>query len=337
MKKRLEALEYLAAVIKKNGEGIQSAIQKTYAANRWLIPENCAQALDAICMEMLDPEKIKTWLAPYNLNPTQTPKKVGLVMAGNIPLVGFHDWLAVFVAGHHAKIKLSSKDEFLLPYLFEELSAAFPEFKAQTEFVERLNDVDAIIATGSDNSARYFEYYFKKYPNIIRKNRNGIAVLDGTETREELLELGVDIFKYFGLGCRSISKIFVPEGYDFPNLMETLHEFNQIVLNNKYKNNFDHHRTVFLLNSVPHFINGSVIVREDKSYSSGIATLHYEYYNSKSELEKLLVEDAEKIQCITSNIEFEKLKVIPLGTAQQPGLSDYADAVDTIQFLQSLS
>jgi len=259
---------------------------------------------------------------------------VGLILAGNIPCVGFHDWLCVIIAGHQPLVKLSEKDKFLLPLINSYLKGI--GFDTKTVFVERLNEMEAVIATGSNNTARYFESYFGKYPNIIRKNRNAIAILDGNESKEDLINLGEDIFAFFGLGCRSTSKIFVPKGYDFEPLLASFKTYEESIWHNKYKNNFDYNYTLLLMNKVKHVSGGLVLLIEDESLASRIATLHYEYYDDVEKMQTSISNQKENIQCISSKIPLTILETIPFGQAQQPRLSDYADGVNTISFLKTL-
>ncbi|NNE30238.1 MAG: acyl-CoA reductase [Saprospiraceae bacterium] len=333
---RFQALEYLQQIMLKKGEALQKEISGSAANNRWFTPKNYDQAIDQIAAKWLDKESLETWAGNYSFPDLAPQKNIGLVLAGNIPMVGFHDWLSAFVSGNNALIKLSDKDPYVLPFLVSQLEEAFPDLKGQSQFVERLTDYDATIATGSDNSARYFEYYFGSKPHIIRKNRNAIAVLSGAESGEELDGLAKDIFSYFGLGCRNVSKIYIPERFDISAFMEKMHEQKELVLHNKYKNNFDYNHTLFLMNKVDHYTNGCLLLLEDPSLTSRIATLHYEVYGSLEQLESELAQDQDKIQCVVSSLDLKSLPVISFGEAQNPGLTDYADGVDTVDFLNSL-
>ena len=276
-------------------------------------------------------------------------KRVGLVLAGNIPLVGFHDILCVFVSGHQSVIKLSDKDPFLLPMLLDFLKEIDDRTTAYfSTTTERLGGFDAVIATGSNNSARYFEAYFGKYPHIIRKNRNAVGILRGTETAEELRLLGNDIFQYFGLGCRNVSKLYLPKGYNFTLLLETLHERNEIVMHDKYKNNFDYNFTLLILNKIKYESNGCLLMREAEEIASPISMVYYEFYDDLTDLTKTLQAKKEEIQLVVtsfarrdainrvSTMPIENLKTFNFGEAQKPSLSDYADGVDTLQFLINL-
>ncbi len=337
LKERIEVMSQLGEhILQNNDEFLKAILHRTHYNNKWFTIENQEEALSAIASSFLDRSKLIDWANNYDLTHDSKPKKVGLVLAGNIPMVGFHDILCVFISGNISKIKLSDKDKFLLPYILQILEKLNPKTKEYFEIVEKLRVFDAVIATGSNNSARYFEAYFGKYPHIIRKNRNAIAVLNGKETELELKALGNDIFKYYGLGCRNVSKIYVPENFDFEIFLEILHSFNEIVLNPKYKNNFDYNYALLLLNKESFKNNGCIILREDPSLQSRIASLHYEYYDDLANLEIDLHQKREEIQCIVANEGLLGLKTIVPGKAQAPELLDYADGVDTMKFLQKL-
>ena len=256
-------------------------------------------------------------------------------MAGNIPLVGFHDFLSVLMSGNHIIAKLSSSDKYFLPLIAKYLEYLDPYFKKAISFSERLESFDAVIATGSGNTSRYFDYYFKDKPSVIRKNRNAVAVLSGKETPEQLEAMADDIFKYFGLGCRSISKIFLPKGYDLDLLFKAIYKYNYLLDYDKYRNNYDYNKAVYLMSLFDIRENGFFMLKEDKSYSSPIASLFYEYYDDIEVLEQQLTDDKDKIQCITS--EMNIVGAIGLGDTQKPSLSESADGVDTLDFLLSLN
>ncbi len=335
---RLELLAELGHYLRTGGdEDLATAIRQSYLENKWFTPENTQLALYSLANAMLDAEKLTAWAARYAIEDAAHPlKSVALIMAGNIPLVGFHDWLCVFVAGHRAKIKLSSKDKLLLPLLVKKMGEWNLESWEYTEFLledDRLRNFDAVVATGSNNSARYFEQYFGKYPHIIRRNRNGVAVLNGQETLAELYALGRDIFTYFGLGCRNVSKIYVPHGYHFDTLLEALHEYREIVNHDKYKNNFDYTLTLWLLNQVPYMNNGCLLLKEDTTLQARIASVHYEYYDDLQELDALLESRKDEIQCVVGHGTLAFTKIIPFGASQEPGLSDYPDGADVMEFL----
>ncbi len=326
-----EKKEILSAYNSLNEE-----IQNCRNHNQWFTEENVKHAISAIS-EMLSGENLTNWASTYNIpdNPDKQ-KNIAVVMAGNIPLVGFHDFLCVLISGNNFIGKLSSDDKRLLPALSKILIAIEPQFTEYLVFTEdTLKNFDAVIATGSNNTARYFEYYFGKHPNIIRKNRNGIAVLSGEETPEELKALGDDIFMYFGLGCRNISKIFVPENYSFRTFFESIEEFNQIIDHHKYKNNYDYYKSIFLVNSEQHLDNGFLLLKESQDFASPVSVIYYEYYKNQKELLKHLDVNNEKIQCVVSK-NSENDGQIPFGKSQYPGLMDYADGVDTLEFLLNL-
>ena len=335
---RLELLAELGHYLRTGGdEELTTAIQEAYLENKWFTTENSQLALGSIGEAFLEPEKLAGWVARYPIGRQLHPEQsVALVLAGNIPLVGFHDWLCVFVAGHRAKVKLSDKDKFLLPLLVKKMGSWAHESWEYTEFLvehDRLHSFDAVIATGSNNSARYFEQYFGKYPHIIRRNRNGIAVLNGLETVADLHALGRDIFSYFGLGCRNVSKLYVPHGYQFDTLLETLHEYRDIIHHDKYKNNFDYTLTLWLMNQMPYLNNGCLLLREDPALQARIAAVHYEYYDDLHDLDALLATKSEEIQCAVGNVRLQHLSVLPFGQSQAPGLTDYPDGVDVLDFL----
>ena len=282
----------------------------------------------------LTQENLDQWLQPYALD-SEPQKTVGLILAGNVPMVGFHDVLSVLISGNKALIKLSSNDQLLIPFLLKYLVAVAPEFADRYEITkERLEHFDAVIATGSDNTARYFDYYFGKYPNIIRKNRNSVAVLNGNETKEDLIALGEDIFRYYGLGCRNVSKLFVPKDYNFDLFFEAMYAYKDIIEYEKYANNYDYNKAVYLMSNYKILDNGFLTIREDASFASPISSVFYEYYENLDALQTQLQQQQDKIQCVVSN----KLMAnsLPFGTTQTPALWDYADGVDTLAFLSQL-
>jgi hypothetical protein len=305
-------------------------IQLSQSHNGWYTPEQVYFSLQSWA-EALTEDNLDKWLSNYDLSKVE-PKKVALILAGNIPLVGFHDFLSVLITGHDVLVKTSSNDQHLLPFLANYLIVFEPELKNKITFVEgKLEGFDAVIATGSNNTARYFEYYFKDKPSIIRKNRNSIAVLNGKETKEELAALGEDIFRYFGLGCRNVSKLFVPEGYSFDSFFEAIFEYQDVIHYEKYANNYDYNKAVFLMSNFKLLDNGFLTIKEDTSYGSPITSVFYEYYESLEGLQKRLENESDQIQCIVSkNIVKNSIE---FGTTQKPNLWDYADNVDTISFL----
>lgn len=308
-------------------------IELSQSHNGWFTPENVYFSIQSWAIALRE-ENLNKWLSSYHFK-NSIPKTVGLVLAGNIPLVGFHDFLSVLLSGHNVTIKTSSNDHYLIQFLIKYLITIDYRFNEKINLIEgKLENFDAVIATGSNNTARYFEYYFKDKPNIIRKNRNSVAILTGKETKEDLLLLGEDIFRYFGLGCRNVSKIFIPKGYNFDAFFNAIFEFQDIVKYERYANNYDYNKAVYLMSNFKLLDNGFLTLKEDESYSSPISSVFYEYYNSIDEIEKKLSNDAEQIQCIVSN------NLIPnsvnFGQTQKPNLWDYADNIDTIQFLINL-
>ncbi len=314
-------------------EDFENLIQLSQSHNGWYTPENVYFSIQSWATALTE-ENLDKWLSAYNFKEGKS-KNVGLILAGNIPLVGFHDFLSVLISGNNVLIKTSSNDQFLLPFLAKYLIAIEPEFANKITFIEgKLENFDAVIATGSNNTARYFEYYFKGKPSIIRKNRNSVAVLNGEETKEQLIALGEDIFRYFGLGCRNVSKLFVPTGYSFTAFFEAIFEYQDIIHYEKYANNYDYNKAVFLMSNFKLLDNGFLTIKEDNSYASPISSIFYEYYDSIEDLQIRLESENEQIQCIVSNNLVEGS--ISFGQTQKPNLWDYADNVDTISFLLTI-
>ncbi|TKB99331.1 acyl-CoA reductase [Pedobacter cryotolerans] len=303
-------------------------------SNGWFTIDEVERAISSLA-KMLNKKDLEQWFE--NISISQNPKKVGLILAGNIPLVGFHDVLCVLATGNIAVIKMSSSDDKLLPALLKELISIEPAYASQIEYAERLKDFDAIIATGSNNTSRYFDYYFSKVPNIIRKNRNSVAVLRGDETSEELENLGHDIFDYFGLGCRNVSKIHIPTGYDLKYFFEPIEKHQAIINHFKYNNNYDYNKSIYLVNGVKHFDNGFLLVKEDENFVSPLAVLFYEEYKNINFVEEKLITQEEQIQCVVTNLDLKINKEkIGFGDSQNPKLWDYADNVNTVDFLLKL-
>ncbi len=332
---RIQALVKLGDFLAAKPPELETAVRKAYAENRWFIPKNSYAAVEAIQKEFLNEQALREWVSHYDLSAV-SPLAVGLILAGNIPLVGFHDLLAVFMSGHIAKVKLSDKDSALMTLMIHTLAQINPQTKAYIRIVSRLEDFDAVIATGSDNTARYFETYFGKYPHIIRHNRNSVAVLTGQESRDTLRTLGKDIFSYFGLGCRNVSKLYVPQSYDFQPLLEELHTYNEIILNDKYKNNFDYAFTLYVMNKEFYMNNGCIILHEAESLASRISTLHFGYYEDLDHLYAKLAQKENEIQCVVGANVPDFLPGVLFGQTQTPGLMDYADGVDVMDFLVNL-
>jgi hypothetical protein len=304
--------------------------------NPWFTTENVKFAIKSIA-KTLTKENLETWLAAYpELKKNRNLKRIGIIMAGNIPLVGFHDFLSVLICGHEFLGKLSSKDNKLLPKIAEVLSQINPEFNSKINFTEeKVTSINAVIATGSNNTSRYFSYYYGKYPHIIRKNRNGVAVLDGKETKEDLSAMGDDIFCYFGLGCRSVAKLFIPEHYDFNIFFEAIEPYRKIIDHRQYANNYIYNKSIYQLNKIPHYDNGFVLLKEDEITASPVGVIFYEFYSDSGPLKEYLEKKEEEIQnIINHNADFYGIRP---GKAQEPALWEYADNVDTLKFLLNLT
>jgi len=308
--------------------GLKQLIDTQHLKNPWFTPGNVKMAVGAIS-EMLTQGNLLKWTDAYpDLKKNNDPFNTAVIMAGNIPLVGFHDFMTVLITGNRVIARTSSKDNDLIRFISQILIDIDSRFSERIVFAgEKISGFDTVIATGSDNTSRYFEQYFGKYPNIIRKNRNSIAILDGTETDEQLKGLGRDVFSYFGLGCRNVSKLYIPEGYDLNRLAADWSEFAGIINHQKYANNYDYNKAVFMVNRQKFFDTGFVILREERQLPSPVAVLNYEYYTSVSDVERTAGALKDKIQCITGKNH------IPFGTAQLPALWDYADGADTVLFL----
>lgn len=334
-KKLINALKTLGQSLINPSQDLMATIEIAQHHNAWFTPEEVKKALRSLG-EMLNEQDLVQWFGDISI--TESPKKVGLILAGNIPLVGFHDVICVIATGNTAMIKLSSSDDKLIPAILNQFISIEPAIANHIEYVDRLKDFDAIIATGSNNSSRYFDYYFGKVPNIIRKNRNSVAILSGKETTAEIEQLGNDIFDYFGLGCRNVAKIYVPKNYEFKNLFEPLEKYQPIINHFKYNNNYDYNKSIYLVNAVKHFDNGFLLVKEDSSFTSPLAVLFYEEYETVAEVAKLIEQESENIQCVVSTINLNLKKgEIAFGQSQHPKLWDYADEVNTIAFLRGIA
>ena len=298
--------------------------------NAWFDQPNVRTALAGIVQLLAEPA-LSQWAARYPTEPA-SPCQVGVVMAGNIPMVGFHDMLCVLLSGHTLLAKLSKDDTLLMLWLGQQLLEIEPLFAERLHFVERLNAADAFIATGSDNTARYFEFYFKGRPHLIRRNRTSLAILTGQETAEEMTALGPDIFQYYGLGCRNVSKLYVPEGYNFVPLLDALQIWHPVLNHHKYQNNYDYNKSIMLVNAVPHFDNGFLLLTENRALVSPISVVHYSTYTQEIDLVDQLTDVAAQTQCLVS-AGGRYPGSFPLGRAQSPAVSDYADGVDTMEFL----
>lgn len=324
---RIELLNKLGQYMRSDDETWQEVQLRAKVANPWFTPEHIALAADNIAHHFLQKDVLREWLGNYKL-PAQ-PKLVGIVCAGNIPLVGFHDLLCVFITGHKALLKLSSKDTVLMQHLLYKLAEWEPATEQYLQTGDVLKGCDAYITTGSNNTSRYFEQYFAKFPHIIRKNRTSVAVLEGDETDEELNRLADDVFLYYGLGCRNVTQLQVPEGYNFERLLLAFKKYEDYIHHHKYKNNYDYHLALYLLNKVPYMTNESVLLVENELPFSAVSVVHYQYYSQLAPtLERLSLSN--DIQAVISR------KTIPFGEAQRPSVNTYADNVDTMAFLCGL-
>jgi len=329
LQKRIEILEQLQKYLLSNDEEWQQIRLKSFFHNGWFTEDFVDLAVKNICTQFLQKEKLEQWATHYHLDDNIGGKNIGIVMAGNIPLVGFHDFLCVFISGHKQTIKLSSKDNVLLKHLVEKMISWEPSLAAYISFAEMLKGCDAYIATGSNNSARYFDQYFAKYPAIIRRNRTAVGILNGKETAAELDLLSDDVHQYFGLGCRNITKLYVPAGYDFVPLLRAFDKYAYFADHHKFKNNYDYQLSIALLNNIYYMTNGSALLLENDAIFSAISQLNYNFYtDEKTVLAQLKAN--EDIQCICGH------GGIPFGLAQKPSLQEYADGIDTMQFLLTL-
>ena len=336
LSKRISAFSVLGEIIRdalsgkpgKYSAALNHLIETQHTKNPWFTPDNIRMALSAVADE-LTPENLNKWCSFYpGLAADHKPVRAGVIMAGNIPLAGFHDMLSVLITGNRLIAKTSSKDNDLPALIIEimkDIDDGFSDMITLSDGV--ISGFDIVIATGSDNSSRYFEYYFGKYPHLIRKNRNSIALIDGCETVEELTSLGTDIFSYFGLGCRSVSKIFVPEGYDLKHMISCWNRFEGIINHTRYANNYEYHKAVLLVNNDKFMDTGFLLIRYHSGLSSPVAVLYYETYKNRGTFKIIAENMKDKIQCIVGR------DYTPFGRAQMPALWDYADGTDTIEFL----
>ncbi len=315
-------------LLNKKYQSLKQCIEQTEIQNPWFTKENILYSMK-VWGETLTNEKIKEWVSSYNLS-NQKSKKIGIIIPSNIPLVGLHDLLCVLITNHKAILKTSKEDSYLTAFIVKILCNIDKRYTQQIDIEkENFRDIDCVIATGSDNTGRYFDYYFGKYPNIIRKNRTSIAILNGKESKEELQNLCEDITRYFGLGCRNVSKLFVPKGYDFNLIFNELYLYKEISAHNKFRNNYEYNRTIYLLNKEKFLDNGFMLLKKENTLFPPIATLFYEEYETLEILQKQIQEQKNNIQCVVSKQENH----IPFGKTQHPELADYADTIDTLKFL----
>ena len=331
LQQRQEILQQLAQYISAQPPEWEMACTRAEQQNHWFTPAFVNLAATSIVENFLQKDALNKWISHYRLDDNIQPKTVGIVMAGNIPLVGFHDLLCVLLSGHKAICKLSSDDRTLLPAMMKQLENWLPELADFVHFsVGPIGAIDAVIATGSDNSTRYFEQYFGKYPHIFRSSRTSVAILTGDETKEELEALGSDIFQYFGLGCRNVAHLLIHKAFNLNRFFEAIVGYGDLIHHHKYANNYDYNRTIFLLNKVPMLDNNFVLLRENDELFSPLAVVHYQYFSTQDEIEDFLAKHRNEIQAIVGK------GYIPFGQAQCPVLSDYADGVDTMAFLSSI-
>ncbi len=329
LEERITIMVRLGRYLLDDNEELKVVKQKAYEKNKWFTEEFINYSFKNISENYLNEEKLKNWVKHYHLDDNIEPRRIGVVMAGNIPLVGFHDFLCVFIAGHRQVIKLSDKDDVLLPHLIGKIEEWNGKVVSLMKTTELLKDCDAYIATGSNNSARYFNHYFGKYPSIIRNNKTSVAVLDGDENEEQLKRLADDVYTYFGLGCRNVTRLFVPEDYNFEPLLKACRKYNYFREITKYRNNYDYNLALFIMNNKFYMTNESIILSENENIFSPVTVLHYSFYKDKETLFRQLKND-QNVQCIIAK------NFIPFGKSQEPGLFDYADGIDTMQFLLSL-
>ena len=331
---RIHSFLLLAKKLKSlDVEKKESLYSKAYIHNAWFTKENIDLAFEGL-FRYLDEDKLIKWLEPY-IQKVTDPKTVGVVMAGNIPMVGIHDFLTVLMSGHKLQAKLSAKDEVLIRFIADMLYEIDPTYKDYIQFDDRLQGYDAVIATGSDNTARYFEYYFSKVPHIIRKNRTSVAILSGKENLEDLKLLADDVLQYFGMGCRNIAKIYIPESMQPEILLPAFQKYERITDHHKYANNYYYNRSIFLVNQTPHIDSGFLLLQKNPNLVSPLSVLYYENYKTTKDLKLQLSSYEEKIQCVISENSWYP-KSLPFGKAQKPEVWDYADHVDTMDFLMNL-
>ncbi|MEQ1553842.1 MAG: acyl-CoA reductase [Ferruginibacter sp.] len=329
LQERINILFKAAAYIKSNDQNWLNTKEIAYTKNGWFTPTFIQNAANQIANNFLDINALQQWAIHYHLDDNITPKNIGIVMAGNIPMVGFQDMLAVFVSGHHQTIKLSTKDDILIKHFVQYLSTLNKEIENYITFADTLKGCDAYIATGSNNTATVFNQYFGKYPHIIRKNKTSVAILTGNENAEELRNLANDIHMYFGLGCRNVTKIYVPKGYDFIELLKSFDDYKWFADHHKYKNNYDYNLSIILLNHVYYMTNEATLLVENNGLFSPISQVFYEFYEDANKIAENLSKNVD-IQCIVGN------NFVPFGQTQKPNLFTYADGVDTMEFLLTL-
>ena len=332
----LSALPALRAVIRRHLAPDDELVLRAGGQNPWFTPEFTRVALQAIADDLLDEAACRAWLSRYPER-SASPRRIGLILAGNLPLVGFHDVFCVLASGHHAVVKLSDKDSVLLPALMAEWQQQWPDLAARISFVDRISGIDAVIATGTDNAARHFDYYFRQYPRLLRGHRNSVAVLRGDETSADMAALMDDIFLYFGLGCRNVSALLVPADYDFAPWFDYVAPWARLAEHHKYKHNLDYNLAIYMINGLAHLDLGPLIIRPDDTIASRIGSLHYRTYAAEDEMKGMLEADRDNIQCVVSRTPVKGWEHVLPGQSQHPRPDQYADGEDTMSFLINLS
>ena len=336
MPNRISCLVDTGLRMKQNNSENNETYLYAKAKNQWFSLDFIIASVDAIVDTYLNEEKLHAWVIKYDFAERNGAKSIGIIMAGNIPLVGIHDFICAYLQGFNIQVKSSSKDEVLMHYFLQLLGEFDATLKENMSIVQTLKNVDAVIATGNDNSNRYFEYYFKSIPSILRKNRNSVALLNGAESATQLEKLADDIFMFFGLGCRNVSKLYVPRNYDLTILFPHFSKYEFLHQHSKYMNNYDYNRTLLLMNGTPHLANDFCMLKEDSSFASRIAEVHYQFYDNIEELVSDISLHQEQIQCVLAEFAIPTIQVLPFGSSQSPSLIDYADNVDTMAFLMNL-
>ena len=335
---RLKALAQLGEWLRSDPDEWKEIKNKARSLNPWFSLKEIDRATNAIVDNMLSENVLREWAGKYDLAADIDEKDIGLILAGNIPMVGWHDVQCVYLSGHRGLIKYSSKDDILIPFLLEKITDFDSNAESRLLKADKLKGYDAVIATGSNNTSRYFNSYFKNVPNIIRQHRNSVSVVNGQESRDEIEALGEDIFSYFGLGCRNVTHLYLPKGYDPAQLISVWDEvFSYVIDHNKYKNNYDYNYAIWLLNKEDFMAGVSVLMKNDDSYLARIGSVNYQYYTEIDQVAQQLTNRADAIQCIVSKQEIGTHLVTKPGEAQKPAWNDYADNVDTMKFLKNLN
>jgi hypothetical protein len=327
----ISAFCHLSSKLNQNNQDLNDAVNQTYTNNNWLTPDNYWKSINH-WKDSLTLDSIQKFISDYPM--VLNPQTVGIIMAGNIPMVGFHDLLCVLLMGHKAQVKLSSDDPYVINYFIRVLISFNPKLKNRISISEKLHSIEAVIATGSNNSFRYFESYFKHLPRLLRKNRKSIAILDGSETEKDLKLLAHDILTYFGLGCRNVSQLFIPHRIRIEDVLDAMIDYSDLINHNKYANNYTYHKALLLMNNEQHLDTGFLLPKKRQDLLAPLACIHYDFYESIDEVEAFILQNKEDIQCIVGN--YSSTKVVPFGKAQYPDLKDFADNKNTLQFLSTL-